>query len=199
MKRLPVIQTKIRNCWKYFALHKCLLFKRKTLAWWRYEKDISFLFTVTKDLKATALYCKKITLDHIQKHDTIGKPPLCWGLRQSSTGLNIESIHTIEKPLSQDMKMWKGNCNTTTSFSLKGLEILHQERRGQMKTIVMEHFNGILFHKSGLAYKQHTNHHHHQRNIPCRSRNQTWNLLVSRQQCYPWAKRLNLKIYNINV
>jgi hypothetical protein len=44
------------------------------------------------------------------------------------------------------MKMWKGNRNTTTIlFSLKGLEILHQERRGQVKTIAMEHFNGILF------------------------------------------------------
>ena len=28
---------------------------------------------------------------------------------------------------------------------LKGLEIVHKERRGQVKTIVMEHFNGILF------------------------------------------------------
>ena len=34
-------------------------------------------------------------------------------------------------------------------FSLKILEIVHQERRGQVKTKVMEHFNGILFHKSG--------------------------------------------------
>ena len=40
---------------------------------------------------------------------------------------------------------------------LKRFEIVHQERRGQMKTIVMEHFNGILFHKSGPANKQHTN------------------------------------------
>jgi hypothetical protein len=47
------------------------------------------------------------------------------------------------------MKMWKGNKNTTTLlFSLKGLEILHQERRGEVKTIVMEHFNCMLFHKS---------------------------------------------------
>jgi hypothetical protein len=42
-------------------------------------------------------------------------------------------------------------------ISLKGLEILHKERRGQVKTIVMEHFNGTLFHKSGPANKQHTN------------------------------------------
>jgi hypothetical protein len=60
--------------------------------------------------------------------------------------------------LANGLKMWKGIGNTTTLlFSLKGLEILHQERRGQVKTIVMEHFNGILFHKSGPANKQHTN------------------------------------------
>ena len=45
----------------------------------------------------------------------------------------------------------------TLLFSLKGLEILHQERRGQMKTMVMEHFKGILFYKSGPANKQHIN------------------------------------------
>ena len=43
-------------------------------------------------------------------------------------------------------------------FSLKRLEILHQERRGQVKIIVMQLFNGILFHKSGPANKHHTNH-----------------------------------------
>ena len=57
--------------------------------------------------------------------------------------------------LAKGMKMWKGNGNTTT-FPWK--EILNQERREQVKTIVMEHFNGILFHKSGLANKQRTNH-----------------------------------------
>ena len=56
------------------------------------------------------------------------------------------------------MKMWKGNGNTTTLlFSLKRLVIVHQERRGQVKTILMEHINGILFHKSGPGNKQHTN------------------------------------------
>jgi hypothetical protein len=56
--------------------------------------------------------------------------------------------------LANNIKMWKGNGNTTTLlFSLKGLEILHQERRGQVKTIVMEHFKGILFYKSGPANK----------------------------------------------
>ena len=34
-------------------------------------------------------------------------------------------------------------------ISLKKLDILHQERRGQVKIIVMEHFKSILFHKFG--------------------------------------------------
>ena len=60
--------------------------------------------------------------------------------------------------LANGMRMWKGIGNTTTLlFSLKGLEILHQERRGQVKTILLEHFNGILFHKSGPANNQHNN------------------------------------------
>jgi len=60
--------------------------------------------------------------------------------------------------LANGMKMWKGNRNTTTLlFSLKRLKIVHQERREQVKSIVMEHFNGILFHKSRPANKQHTN------------------------------------------
>ena len=60
--------------------------------------------------------------------------------------------------LANGMKMWKGNGDTTTLlFSLKGLEILHKERRGQVKTMVMQHFNGILFHKSRPANKQHIN------------------------------------------
>ena len=57
------------------------------------------------------------------------------------------------------MKMWKGNGNTTILFSLKRLEIVHQERRGQVKTMVIEDFNGILFHKSLPANKQHTVNH----------------------------------------
>ena len=60
--------------------------------------------------------------------------------------------------LANGMKMWKGYGNTTTLlFSLKRLEIVHQERRGQVKNIVTEHFNGTLFHKSGPGNKQHTN------------------------------------------
>ena len=56
------------------------------------------------------------------------------------------------------MNMWKGNGNTTALlFFLKRPEIPHQERRTQVKTIVIEHFNGILFHKFGPANKQHTN------------------------------------------
>ena len=58
--------------------------------------------------------------------------------------------------LTSGMKMWKGNENAITLlFSLKGLEILHQERRGQENPIVMEHFNIIPFYKSGPANKQH--------------------------------------------
>jgi hypothetical protein len=65
----------------------------------------------------------------------------------------------MKHKLNNGMKMWKGIGNTTILlFSLKGLEILHQERRGQVKMIIMEHFNGILFHKPGPANKLHTNH-----------------------------------------
>jgi hypothetical protein len=61
--------------------------------------------------------------------------------------------------LANGMKMWKGNGNNTTLlFSMKGLNILHQERRGQVNTIVTVHLNGILLHKSKPANKQHTNH-----------------------------------------
>ena len=64
----------------------------------------------------------------------------------------------MNQNLVNDMKMWKGTGNTTTLlFDLKGLEIVHQERRGQVKTIVMEYLNGILFHKSRPVNKQHTN------------------------------------------
>ena len=39
---------------------------------------------------------------------------------------------------------------STRNFTSRG--------RGQVKTIVMEHFNGILSQKSGSANNQHTNH-----------------------------------------
>ena len=56
------------------------------------------------------------------------------------------------------VKMWKGNGNIPTPlFSLKRLEIVNQERRGQVKTIVIEHFNGILYHMSEPTNKQQTN------------------------------------------
>jgi hypothetical protein len=49
--------------------------------------------------------------------------------------------------------MWKGNGNTIKLlFSLKGSEVLYQERRRQMNTVMMEYFNNILF---GPAKKQH--------------------------------------------
>jgi hypothetical protein len=41
-------------------------------------------------------------------------------------------------------------------FSLKRLKILHNERTGEVNTIVKAHFNSILFHKSGPANKQHS-------------------------------------------
>ena len=60
--------------------------------------------------------------------------------------------------LQDGMNIWKGNGNTTTLlFSLKVFEILLQKRRAQVNIIVMKHFNGIFFHKSGPANKQHTN------------------------------------------
>jgi hypothetical protein len=58
--------------------------------------------------------------------------------------------------LANGMKMWKGNRNTIPLFSLQRLEIVHQERRGQVKTVVLERFNGILLQKSGPANKQQT-------------------------------------------
>ena len=55
----------------------------------------------------------------------------------------------INHKLANGMKIWKGTGNTATLLlSLKEPQILHQERRGQIKIMVMEHFNGILFHKS---------------------------------------------------
>ena len=75
----------------------------------------------------------------------------------------------MNQKLANGVKMCKGNGNAL-SFSLKKLEIVHQERKEQVKTIVMEHFDGILFPKSGPANKQHNNHdhdddhyHHHHR------------------------------------
>ena len=54
------------------------------------------------------------------------------------------------------MKMWKANGNTTSlSFSLKVLEILPQERRGQLNSIMMEPYNNIPLYKFGPANKQH--------------------------------------------
>ena len=57
--------------------------------------------------------------------------------------------------LANGMKVLKGNGNTTTSISLKEIEILYQERR-QVKAVVMKHFKSILFHKSEIANKQYT-------------------------------------------
>ena len=63
----------------------------------------------------------------------------------------------MNQKLANGMKMWKGNGNTTALlYFLNGLEILHQVRRGQVNTIMMEHFKNILFQESGPADKQHT-------------------------------------------
>ena len=61
----------------------------------------------------------------------------------------------MDHKLANGTKMWKGNGNTITLlFSLKGLEIIQQERGGQVNTIVMGYFNSILSHKSGTAKKR---------------------------------------------
>ena len=55
------------------------------------------------------------------------------------------------------MKRWKRRDNIITKLpSLKELEILRQDKRVQVNTRVTEYFKSILFHKSGLANKQHT-------------------------------------------
>ena len=41
-------------------------------------------------------------------------------------------------------------------FSLIELEILHQERRGQVNSIAMEHFKSDLFHKFGPTNQHYT-------------------------------------------
>ena len=45
----------------------------------------------------------------------------------------------------------------TLLFSLNGLKILYQQRSGQVKTIVIKHFNAILFHNPLLLKNQHNN------------------------------------------
>ena len=55
--------------------------------------------------------------------------------------------------LTNGMKVWKGNGNTTTLlFYFKWLEILHQGRR-KVKNMVMENFNRIIFQESWSANK----------------------------------------------
>jgi hypothetical protein len=56
---------------------------------------------------------------------------------------------TIMNKFTTGMNKWEGNGNITTLlFSPKWLEILHQGKRIQVKTMGIEHFNIILFHKS---------------------------------------------------
>ena len=74
-------------------------------------------------------------------------------LYDGKLSVNMDEPHK----LANSMKIWKGYGSTTILlFSLKGLEILHQERRGQGNTIVMGYPNSILFHKSDPSNKQHT-------------------------------------------
>jgi hypothetical protein len=55
------------------------------------------------------------------------------------------------------MKRWKECGNITILlFSSKGLEILHQERRGQVNAMAIKHSNSIFFHKPGPANKEQT-------------------------------------------
>ena len=62
-----------------------------------------------------------------------------------------------EPQVSQRHEDLETNGKTTTLlFSLKELEILHQERREQVNFILIEHFKSTLFHKPRLACKQHT-------------------------------------------
>jgi hypothetical protein len=49
------------------------------------------------------------------------------------------------------MEMWMGDENITLLFSLKGFEILHQEKRGQMNL----HSNGTLQEHSQLRECKH--------------------------------------------
>ena len=61
--------------------------------------------------------------------------------------------------LANGMVMCKGNGDTATLlFYLKGLEILLQGRRGQVNTIVIEHFKRFSFLESRPAKKQHVYH-----------------------------------------
>ena len=104
-------------------------------------------------------------------------------------------VNFLSLGLANGMKMWKGNGNTTTLlFSLKGLEILHQGKRGQVKTIVMEHFSSILFHESGPANKQYTNHSYAIRKV------QEINLeldMTGIHQVWAYADDVNLIGYDI--
>ena len=69
--------------------------------------------------------------------------------------------------LANGMKIWKENGNAATLFSLKGLEILH--KKGRVNIIVMEHFNSILFYKSGPANKQYSYQSINQQENKCNS------------------------------
>ena len=80
-----------------------------------------------------------------------------WEGGWTSKGQYNRITRRVNGKFSDCLNVWKGNGNTTTLlFSLEGFEILYQERRREMNTTIMEHFNSILFHKSRPANKQRT-------------------------------------------
>ena len=77
--------------------------------------------------------------------------------KRTGNSLSLEWETSLNADLVNGTKMWKGNGNTTILlFSLNGLEILHHEIRGQVNTILIEHFKIIRFQESRPANKQHT-------------------------------------------
>ena len=62
--------------------------------------------------------------------------------------LRMVTILRMNHRLASGIKILKRNGNTTILlFSLEEIEILHQERRIQVNTMLMECFKSILFHK----------------------------------------------------
>ena len=72
------------------------------------------------------------------------------------TYISLRSILIFSAVYTRTQAFLKQHNTTSLLFSLKGLEILRQERRGHVNTIMMEQFNSIRIHKSKPANKQHT-------------------------------------------
>ena len=62
-------------------------------------------------------------------------------------------IRILHLPSANDLPGGMSKREYLLLFYLKRLKILHQDRRGQVKTILMENLNVFLFHKSGSANK----------------------------------------------